>query len=361
VSAQRQPPAQAGTSLGQNAALNYWQAFAHLPAKLPAPGDAGADPDEAKLLESGKDALLYLHRGAAIGPCDWGLHREDGPYLLLPHLGKGRDLGRLAGMKMRRDFAAGNGRDAAETAADTIVMARHISSDLTAIISYLVQLSVERTTIENLAPHLAGLDPATLEALDHRLAALPPGGSLQASIRAERELSIGWAIAMLRQMKDQDPWKERVVSVFTIAEAGPSQEKTDAMVAAAGGTREGALKQFESLVPYYDELGKIISLPREQFQAKWGDLDKRARTNAFAEAVLPAMSRFYDVEAAGRTRLALLRAAVAVARGGPDKAREFKDATGSTIEYQEAPDGFELRSKVMDKDKPVTLKVGGRK
>jgi hypothetical protein len=73
------------------------------------------------------------------------------------------------------------------------------------------------------------------------------------------------------------------------------------------------------------------------------------------------MSRFYDVEAAGRTRLTLLRAAVAVLRGGPDKAAQFKDSTGSPIEYQEAPDGFELRSKVTDKDKPVTLKVGGRR
>ena len=149
LSAQRQPPAQpANGSLGQNAALNYWQAFAHLPRQLPAPGETGADPDEAKLLESSKDALLYLHRGAAIGPCDWGLHREDGPYLLLPHLAKGRDLGRLAGMKVRQDLAAGNGSAGAQTAADALVMARHLSSDVTSIITYLVQLAVERSTVE---------------------------------------------------------------------------------------------------------------------------------------------------------------------------------------------------------------------
>src|SRR5436305_1232576 len=99
--AQRQPAAPAG--LGQNAALRYWQAFAHLPRfddaqqKLLAGGaDAANDPAAAKLTEEGVNALLYLHRGAAIGPCDWGLHWEDGPYLLLPQLSKGRDLARLA-------------------------------------------------------------------------------------------------------------------------------------------------------------------------------------------------------------------------------------------------------------------------
>src|SRR5204863_5448781 len=126
------------------------------------------------------------HRGAAVKNCDWGLHREDGPYLLLPHLAKGRDLGRLAAMKVRRDFAGGNPAGAAETGADAIVMARHLCSDPTAIISYLVQLMVERATIENLAPHLGALDAAALEALDKRLASLPTGGSLEACLRVER-------------------------------------------------------------------------------------------------------------------------------------------------------------------------------
>ena len=96
--------------VAQNAALQYWQAFAHMP-QIPPPGDSGADPDEAKLVQSGKDALLYLHRGAAVKNCDWGLHREDGPYLLLPHLAKGRDLGRLAAMKVRAGSAFKRGMD----------------------------------------------------------------------------------------------------------------------------------------------------------------------------------------------------------------------------------------------------------
>src|SRR4051794_26181953 len=150
----QQPPGDSG-GLGQNAALRYWQAFAHLPklnegqqALLAEPPSATRPSAEAaKLAASGKDALLYLHRGAAIGPCDWGLHTEDGPYLLLPHLGKGRDLARLACLKARVDFADGHPGEAVDEAADTIVMGRHLSAGQTAIISYLVQLAVERTAI----------------------------------------------------------------------------------------------------------------------------------------------------------------------------------------------------------------------
>src|SRR5690348_4007899 len=97
ASSPAQPQATPAGGLGRNAALCYWQAFAHLPKfeegqqKLLAPDGDANDPSATKLTEEGVNGLLSLRRGAAIGPCDWGLYREDGPYLLLPHLGKGRD------------------------------------------------------------------------------------------------------------------------------------------------------------------------------------------------------------------------------------------------------------------------------
>jgi hypothetical protein len=223
-----------------------------------------------------------------------------------------------------------------------------------------VQLATERATIESMAPRLASLHPAALDALDRRLASLPPGGSLEACVKVERELGIGWAIGQLRKMNDQDPWKDRVLAPYVMNEGAPQPGKLDALVAAAGGTRQGALGQFELLLGYYDEVGKAIALPRDEFRAKLAELEKRTEGNAFAAATLPAMARVYDNDAAGRTRLTMLRAAVAVLRGGPEKARGFTDATGSPLEYRPAPGGFELTSKVIEKDKPVTLKVGGK-
>jgi hypothetical protein len=368
AAASAQRPGESG-GLGQNAALRYWQAFAHLPKADEArqallaesPSAKPPSADAAKLAASGKDSVLYLHRGAAIGPCDWGLHTEDGPYLLLPQLGKGRDLARLACLKARVDFADGRPGDAVDTAADTIVMGRHLSAGQTAIISYLVQLAVERTAIETLATHLAGLDAAALERLDRRLAALPPGGSLEQCMRVERDSFLEWAVKHLREMKDTDPWKERVLGPFAASESKEDKEKIDKVVAACGGTREGVLRQFEAMRPFYEELGRMLRLPRDEFRAKFADLQARAKDNPVAVEVLPSMTKVYDRDAAGRTRMDLLRAAIAVARGGPDKARAFKDAAGNPLEYSATADGFELRSKVTDDDKPVTLKVGGKK
>jgi hypothetical protein len=360
--AQRQPPA-GGSALGENAALRYWQAFAVFPKlddarqKLLADSSAAGD-DAKKLAESGENSLLYLRRGAAIAQCDWGLHREDGPYLLLPHLGKGRDLARLAALKARMDFAAGRPADAVDTAADAMVMGRHLSADLTAIISYLVQLAVERVEIDALASHLAGLDLAALDRLDRRLAALPPGGSLQACMTVERDSFLDWAVGHLRQMKDSDPWKEKVLQPMSSAESGNDH---DAIIAASGGTREGMIRQFEGLRPSYKEMARILPLPRDQFRAKLAEIMRHVEGNPVARAVLPSMEKIYDRDAAGRTRMTLLKAAVAVVRGGPDRARDFNDSSGIAIEYSATPDGFELRSKVIDDDKPVTLKVGGKK
>lgn len=352
--------------LGQNAALRYWQAFAHLPALderqqklLAAPASGGpVDLEAAALSEQGRDALLYLRRGAAISQCDWGLHPEDGPYLLLPHLAKGRELARLASLRARVEFAHGNGQAGVDTAADAIVLGRHVSTDLPTIISYLVQLVIERTAIDTLATHLAGLEPAALERLERRLNALPPGGSLEASMRVERDSFTGWAIERLRQMKDADPWKQQVLGVMSDGEGGPN---LDALVAASGGSRQGVMRQFEGLRGYYDKLERILPLPREQFVKELAALDKQFESNPLARAVLPSVQKVYDRDAAGRTRMTLLKAAVAVARGGPERAKEFTDAGGAPIEYAAAEGGYELRSKVMNDGQPVVLKVSGRK
>lgn len=356
----------AGGDLGRNAALRYWQAFAAMPKldegqqKLlgAPPGDA-TDPAADKLLEQGRNALLYLHRGAEIPACDWGLHREDGPYLLLPHLGKARELGRLASLHARRELASGNGAAAVDDVADALVLARHASSDLTAIISYLVQLNIERNSIETVAAHLASLDAASLDRLDRRLASLPPGGSMDACLRVERESFLDWAVSHLRQMKDQDPWKEKVLA--PMSSSPESMVEIDKLVEACGGTRQGVLKQFEGARAYYDEAARIIQLPAEQFRTKLADLEQRMTSNPVAAAVMPTLAKVYDRDAAGRTRLTMLRAAVAVVRGGPERAGEFKDAAGAPLTYAASLDGFELRSTATDEGQPVKLTVGGAK
>ena len=54
-----------------------------------------------------------------------------------------------------------------------------------------------------------------------------------------------------------------------------------------------------------------------------------------------------------------LKAAIAVARGGPDKVKDFRDPFGDgPFEYKALPQGFELRSKLQFRGEPVVLQVG---
>ena len=61
-------------------------------------------------------------------------------------------------------------------------------------------------------------------------------------------------------------------------------------------------------------------------------------------------------------RAAMLKAAVAVAAGGAEKIKDFRDPYGQgPFEYKALPQGFELQSKLTVEGKPVTLKVGAAK
>ena len=94
------PPAataQQANAIAPNAALQYWQGFAELPTMDQAQRDivehfatAELNDQATKLIDASSNSLRQLHRGAAINECDWGLDKQDGLMMLLPHLGKAR-------------------------------------------------------------------------------------------------------------------------------------------------------------------------------------------------------------------------------------------------------------------------------
>ena len=57
----------------------------------------------------------------------------------------------------------------------------------------------------------------------------------------------------------------------------------------------------------------------------------------------------------------LLKAAIAVVRGGPEKLEAIKDPFGTgPFAYRRLDKGFELKSKLVFHDQPVSLTVGQR-
>ena len=78
-----------------------------------------------------------------------------------------------------------------------------------------------------------------------------------------------------------------------------------------------------------------------------------------ARALLPAVTKCVNARDRYRARLALLKAAVAVARDGQAALEQHADPFGGgPFDYQATDRGFELRSKLQLDGQPVTLKVG---
>jgi hypothetical protein len=341
---------------GQNAALRYWQAFEGLGQMQPDPADyLDADSlkpldDAARLLLNQRQAsLLYLRRGAAQPSCDWGLHLEDGPGLLLPHIQKSRDLARLACLSMRRHFEEGRPHEALEDLGAVLMLARNLGADHT-MIAMLVQFAIESLAYQSAAPYLMHLDAKGLEALAARLNKLPPTATLRRSIELENEHMIGWLIGQIKKKIDPQ-----------VIEKIMGGEGSFTVVFKLKG-EEGAIKELEGLQKDYKELVKILALPRAEQRAKQAELMKKMVTNQFGKLLIPAIEKVQAAEDKMEVRRALFRAAIALAGGGADAARQVKDPAGDgPFEVTKLDRGYELRSKLVDKDKPVSLKVGTMK
>src|SRR5206468_2686345 len=98
-----------------NAALQYWSAFAVMPTlddysrpKIETWDTVAVNESLRTLLATYANSFHLVHLGAAKSRCDWGISMEvDGPFTLLPYLGRGRELSRAMLLQTRVDFADG--------------------------------------------------------------------------------------------------------------------------------------------------------------------------------------------------------------------------------------------------------------
>ncbi len=352
--------------LAANAALKYWQAFAVLPHldkdqekmiedwnKIPL--DAAA----VKLIDSSEKSRLYLHRGAALPRCDWSLDFEDGVNLLLPHLAKTRTLARLAALHARYEFEHGRFKEGVEDVTDVLIMARHLDPD-PSLISTLVRAAIETIAIETLAPYLPRLDAASFKALSAKLDNLPAGELIQQKLQSESKFMLGSIVKLLQEAEKQKSgsWRDALKMVFGVEGGGDAPDVIKAIP-----SLEKAVKLLEDLDPVYGQQAKLAALPPAEFDAQYPEFLKKAKAaNPLAAACLPDVSRLLAGERRNQAQMQLLKAAIAVAQGGPDKVKDFKDPFGKgPFEYRALDKGFELKSKLLYHDKPVTLVVGPAK
>ena len=342
-----------------NAALQYWQAFGSLPhgdkdqEKLLEEWDrAPLDQASVKLVEGGKGALLFLHRAAKLPQCNWSLDYEDGPKMLMPHLEKARTLARLACLRARWKFHEGKPREAVDDVVATLTLGRRVGAD-PVLLSMLVGFVIERLAIQAVQADFAKLDPATLQYLAEKVDKLPQAVSLRQTVLGERDNFIDWMIRELKRAAGTDGWKEIAMVVIE----PPQRERVFSEIQSG----ERFLQCLEEIRPLYEDMARLVTLPREQFDAQWPDfVSKKKSANVLADLLLPALDKVVNANRQAQTRITLLKAALAVAQGGEAKLKDFPDPGGNgPLTYKTLAAGFSLQSQTRDaKGELITFYAG---
>ncbi len=356
----------AKTDLGANAALKYWTAFAFLPpldhneeVLLKKCTTVRLDPAVLTLIERSRLSREYLHHAVKIPACEWSLEYGEGINLRLPHLEKARTLARLAVLHARNELEQGHWKEGAEDVTALLKMGRHLEMS-PMFIPNLVGFAIESLAIETAAPYLPDLKQDLPEVGSEVLAAPPASPSLARMVLFEREISARWLIRELREVERRKPgsWRETWTEIFRTPEGGPTSD-----VVETPRTFEQAVKLLEDTLPFYDQMAKLTELPWKELDARLPVfLEKAKASNPPGGGLLPAPHKFVPSQRRVQTQKALLRAALAVLQGGPDQLKEFQDPYGDgPFEYRALDKGFELKSKLLLQDKPVTLRVGQRK
>ncbi len=355
-----QPPGR--SDLGANAALKYWQAFAHLPPRDEAQqrrlGEWRTTPLDAaarKLVADGQNSLLYLRRGAALPRCDWSLNYEDGVGLLLPHLDKSRSLALLACLRARVAITEGHPADGLDDVLAVFALGRRVADPI--MICLLVDYGVEQQAIDALALLLPKLDAGALRHVAERLDNLPPAATIEQTLTTEQNYFGGWTVRWLKEQEQSGAGGLRAkVRAFLLG----SEDADEILKLVDDRSAQRLIQALEALGPFYDEQRRLSVLPRDQFLAQWPDAEKKQSANPVARVMLPATTKLVDTRDRYRARFAMLRAAVAVAREGQGSLAKHPDPFGQgPFEYQARPQGFELRSKLVLNGERITLTVGG--
>jgi hypothetical protein len=346
--------------VSDNAALQYWQAFAMLPAiqseqekLLEKWAEAPLDDSTNKLLDQSHASLMFLHRGAKLRRCDWGLDYRDGVSMFLPHLAKAHTLSRLAALDARRSFETHQGVRAREDAFGMLALARQVGSDQT-LVSMLVCYAIEGMTIDAVAPYLPEVSASHAEALSE-FSALPPSPRLEKGVLCEKRMA-GSIIQQLQNAERQRPgsWREIWRAILGKDNPDPFKdiESLEQLI--------GEMRRFE---PVYDELAQLAALPADEYDIKYPMFVERTEhEHPAAKLLLPAMQKVVTAKRRSEARMAMLLAAIAVVEGGEEKLASLNDPFGDgPFTYRKLDNGFELSSKLQQNDKPVTLVIGQKK
>jgi hypothetical protein len=364
--------------LGDNAALQYWQAFASMPYE-----QDWLKPEQKKILEEwqtapldkmavelielprSERALRSLHRGAAVQRCSWGVTKElqeNGP-LSFPddHSMHGFRLARLALLRARYLFQKSEPNAALDDVIDVLKMARHIGTDGTSHVK-VFELGIEDRANQITAANLGTIkEPALLKNTLARLESVAKPDRMSDALRREKE----WYLAWLRTKR------VAALDVVIIIHEGPeAKQRMEAIHQLLGIDDAVVEKVCDAFAKRFDEVIAAAELPYDKYDAASKSLEEKLKgfdptskpliVDMVPKLLLGGNVKVRRAEMKIEARRAMLRAAIAIAANGEGELKSTKDPfSDGPFEYTKLPDGFELKSKLRDHEgKPVTLRVG---
>jgi hypothetical protein len=359
VSAQSQPALPG--SLGDNAALKYWLAFAMMPQLTPAEDeiaanwkDAPLDAKTASVVDKCGNALDLLQKASQTRRCDWGLIKE-GPATVMPHLAKARQISRLACLRARYRVSKGDSEGAVKDLLAAFALSRHVNSD-GVMISMLVRVAIEGMVIDTAAQNLKGMDREQVRRLAAGLETLPEKKGFREAMLSERDDMLGWIIADLKRRGIRAA--DDLYKMMETADDKPKERKP-----ATQDTVNALARELDKAQGYYTQWAEAGSLPPAEYDRHFKRIENKMKKDCplIAASLTPALGKVRYKEAAGEQHMAMLKAAIAVVLEGPDRLKAFKDPYGDgPFEYREIGNGFQLKCKSLYDDEQVALTVPGK-
>lgn len=380
-------PPTSGILASPNAAVIYWQAFAAMPTlegehktKYEAVIKTTTEPvtdDLQPIVGRFDNALRELHRARGVAVCDWNLHYDDGPELLLPHLQKARELSRAALLRARLRFAAQATDEAVADSVAVLKMARDCGSS-PLLVSLLVGIAIENMATEVLTANLTRLSPPQLDGLAAALRSLPAPSSAVECMRLEGRIFGDWVERFLNaeaaRLNDPQAGGKALAALLEQmnGSSSPDANEPDAdqrrklLEALTVADVQASLRRLRA---DYAEVAKIAGLPSADRRGRWTEFETQlAETRKSAQpedilrtlshVALPAISKVSEREDQFQVRQQLLLLAIQALRHGPDAIKGATVPGHGPIEYRQTDAGFELRCQPGSAGQPEVLQVG---
>lgn len=352
LAGEEQQPAQAAVqNATENAALEYWLAFALMPTRDEPLDSATTDSPKygfavpvrkemAKYFErDGEAALRHLHHGAQLSHCAWGMDlRRDGPTAAAPYADKAHNLARVALLRARWRFEHGQWKEGIDDVIATMMLGRHLGRDK---IQYTVNFGcmLEGMSTATAAVYLPQMPASEREVLAKWLERLPPFTPMR-DVFLYYENAIDWAIGNFRQAENEN-------------RLGPLIDSLRVPEAASTVLKAKSAKQLSEIAelarPLLLAAADALRLPPTEYERLYKErFAPRLKANPLAVALGP----YYEIarveECVAACRLAMLKAGIDVLNRGRPAVADHPDPYGEgPFELVNFPGGFELKSRLV--------------